>query len=601
MKHTKVLLYGNIGYVDQDFLKHAFHDVNVLILGETQVQQAFFSGVTILPFSGASKELYEVFDSYEFDQIVYFSEYLSYKNEVYGEVERLKSILEHCRKQENVKLLYIDGPFVDNGMYENTVIQRSIYNLIEEYSSIYDVDVKLLYTPYLYSLYYKRDYIHRMTESLIQMEQFEIFEHEDHIVPFIGMEDLADLVYKILDSWKTEKSGRHVLSVEDYFKVRMQDLVELMRNPNKKIKIEYGKDSFSILLPQSGVDIRKEYGWFQKYSILTEYSNLYNEYTKVDVFSKKVLKRSHTNQKSPIVFFRNFIEVFVLFIFVELLEFFTNAGSQFDALDFRLVLVAIVSIQYGAGLGVLASILVSIGFVFEYLIHGYNWHTLFYNLDSWMPIVIYLFVGSICGYFQMRKHDDYELLLHEKNKLEDKYNFTKQLYSDIILDKKVMKNEITAVRDGMGKIAAVMERLSKSKFSDIHESAKEIISEWFESGSVALFYFRKKKDGHYLFESTGIALADFPMMEHDLFQKGIFANTKAIADYPIYASLIHISKDLYALIRIEQVAPEHITLYDQNALVMLTKIIEAMMTKKYVQYLEEAPLQSNFFTYDYNI
>ncbi len=580
MKHTKVLLYGNVGYIDRAFLKKAFREVNVLILGESQLNQSFIPGVTILPFSGETREIYEVFDSYEFDQIVYFSNYLSYKREVFGEVERLKTLLELCRSQENVRFLYIDGPFVDSGIYENTVIQKSIYNLIEEYSSAYHVDIKLIYIPYLYSLHYKKDYIHQMTENLTQLDQFQIHEDPDHVVPFISLEDLADLVYKILDSWK---EGKHILAVEDPFKVPIHELVELMTNQNRDIRVQYGGEHFSILLPKSEVDVRKEYGWFPRYSILAEYRNLYNEYTKVGAFSKKVLKKKKGKSQGFPVYFRKMSEIFFWFLLVEFLQFFANTAGQLENLDFRLVLVAVVSIQYGAAFGILASVLASVGFVFSYLILGNNWHTLFYNLDSWMPIVVYLFVGSICGYFQMRKHDDFELLQYEKAKLEAKYHFKNQLYSDIILDKKMMKNEITSMRAGMGKISSVIEKLSKCGFSEIGEAVREIMNEWFETKSAEFYVFRKISDNQYEFERNVVDFKKFPEIEKEVFEAGFFANSSAIPDYPIYTSLIHIAKNLYGLIWIEQVPPEHITLYDRNTLLLLTRIIEPIMTKKYFQ------------------
>lgn len=590
MKHTKVLLYGNTGYIDRAFLKKTFRDTNVLIMGETNISHGLLTGVTILPFSGDSKEVYEVFDSYEFDQIIYFSEYLSYKNEVFGEVERLKTILELCRKQDKVKLLYIDGPFVDSGMYENDVIQRSIYNLIDEYAGVYGVDVKLLYIPYMYSLSYKKDYIHRMTESLVQLEMFNVHEHKDHIVPFISLDDLSNLLGKILDSWTP---GKCVMSVEDQFKVKISELVDVMSGSNQGIKINYGEVRFSTLLPKSEVDIRDRYGWFPKYSILSEYDTLFKEYTKVDVFSKKLPSKVKKKIDAPIQSIRKFLEVFGIFLLVEAVEQYTNAGGQYQSLDLRLVFVAIISIQYGAAYGIFSSLLVSLGFIFEYLITGNNWHTLFYNLDSWMPIIIYLFVGSICGYFQMRKHDDMELLQYEKTKLENKYNFTRKLYSDIIVDKKMMKNEITGMRDGMGRISQIMERLHKCEFLEMSEAAMDVLNEWFETDSVEIYLFKKNHNNHYIHEKGGVELSHFPLVETEVFRHGIFANSRAIADYPIYASLLNISKNLYGLIWIRHVDPEHISLYDRNSLQMLSKLIEAMMAKKYFDFMEKSEYCKN--------
>lgn len=580
MKHTKIFLYGNTGYINSAFIKRAFKKDSVLILGKTDTLSNIGLGVTVLPYSGERKEVISVFDSYEFDQIVYFSEYLSYKHEVMGEVERLKLFLDCCKKQQGAKFLYITGPQIENGIYDNRVIQKTIRKMLIEYIEVYNVDIKILTLPFLYSLNYKQDYFYKLFENFISGVNYTIYERKDHIIPCISMEDLSELVYKIFDSWNL---NYRFYSAQDEFQVTLEQIVVESQKCMPNIDITYGKNKFDIVIPKSDINLRTELGWFMHYSILSEIETICSEQLKSTTIHRQNKKKKRFFSSTGFIALRKPVEIIILFFLVEIVEKYTNSSAQFANLDLRLVFVALVSTYYGAGAGIFGALLAAFGFILAYILDSNNWHTLFYNVESWMPVVIYLFVGAICGYFQMRKNDDLELVRVERDKLKDKFTFTQQLYSDIVLDKKMMKNEITGMRDGMGRIVTIVEKLEASTCKDIQKCACNILNEWFETDNARIYLLDKDNKGGWKTVEGGIRFSDYPILEREILKYGFWANQNGLHNYPIYASMIRISKEISAVIWISMVDPEHITLYDINGLKMLTRLIESAMVKKYFE------------------
>ncbi|MDB8661632.1 hypothetical protein PNU94_08010 [Streptococcus anginosus] len=81
----KILLFGNTGYVTKEFIQTAFSKDTVYLLGETHLKSSKKLKLTVFP---KTKEaiLVEVLRTYQFDQILYLSNLLTYKNQRVGEL-----------------------------------------------------------------------------------------------------------------------------------------------------------------------------------------------------------------------------------------------------------------------------------------------------------------------------------------------------------------------------------------------------------------------------------------------------------------------------------------------------------------------------------
>ena len=73
----EVLLAGNTGYVTETFIEESFPECDVVVLGNEMLKSNRKKNILSCPFIKDEKELKEIFETYEFERIVYFSNYLT--------------------------------------------------------------------------------------------------------------------------------------------------------------------------------------------------------------------------------------------------------------------------------------------------------------------------------------------------------------------------------------------------------------------------------------------------------------------------------------------------------------------------------------------
>ena len=90
----EVLLAGNTGYVTETFIEESFPECDVVVLGNEMLKSNRKKNILSRPFIKDEKELKEIFETYEFERIVYFSNYLTMHGRMTGELEQLRQILQ---------------------------------------------------------------------------------------------------------------------------------------------------------------------------------------------------------------------------------------------------------------------------------------------------------------------------------------------------------------------------------------------------------------------------------------------------------------------------------------------------------------------------
>ena len=70
----KVLLAGNTGYVTEEFVEEAFPECQVMVLGNKMIKTVRRRELISRPFPRTELELGDIFRTYEFEAVVYFSD-----------------------------------------------------------------------------------------------------------------------------------------------------------------------------------------------------------------------------------------------------------------------------------------------------------------------------------------------------------------------------------------------------------------------------------------------------------------------------------------------------------------------------------------------
>lgn len=106
----KLLVTGNIGYITTEFIEEAFPECQILLLGETEQKSNRNKSLSVYPMPKTEEEFKDIFKTYEFEGVIYFSNYLTFHGTMEGEIETLHKLLHYYKGNLNSRLLYITGP-----------------------------------------------------------------------------------------------------------------------------------------------------------------------------------------------------------------------------------------------------------------------------------------------------------------------------------------------------------------------------------------------------------------------------------------------------------------------------------------------------------
>lgn len=204
----KLLVTGNIGYITTEFIEEAFPECQILLLGETEQKSNRNKSLSVYPMPKTEEEFKDIFKTYEFEGVIYFSNYLTFHGTMEGEIETLRKLLHYYKGNLNSRLLYITGP---DSLYEDTtgktLMVRSAEEFCRQYGELHQIAVKILRVPYLYSGTYEEDYFFKLFSTVINKKQITFEEAPAQEMHFLALSDLGDLLYKIFDNWGEESSS----------------------------------------------------------------------------------------------------------------------------------------------------------------------------------------------------------------------------------------------------------------------------------------------------------------------------------------------------------------------------------------------------------
>lgn len=191
----RVLLVGNTGYITKEFVQEAFPESEVFIMGNSLLKTERKKHLNVRPFPERDEELEDIFHTYDFELMVYFSNYITFHGTMEGEAEKLRKVLSYCKRSKEIHVIYLTGPEAGYvATTGKTLLVRGAENLCCQYGKMYQIPVKIVRIPYLYSGVYKEDYFYKMFAAIRSGEPVEI---QDNALNLTGMCPMI-LMLKIL-------------------------------------------------------------------------------------------------------------------------------------------------------------------------------------------------------------------------------------------------------------------------------------------------------------------------------------------------------------------------------------------------------------------
>lgn len=581
----KLLVTGNIGYITTEFIEEAFPECQILLLGETEQKSNRNKSLSVYPMPKTEEEFKDIFKTYEFEGVIYFSNYLTFHGTMEGEIETLRKLLHYYKGNLNSRLLYITGP---DSLYEDTtgktLMVRSAEEFCRQYGELHQIAVKILRVPYLYSGTYEEDYFFKLFSTVINKKQITFEEAPAQEMHFLALSDLGDLLYKIFDNWG---EGSACLQVPQVFHFTFQQFGERLAQMFPAANITY----LSEVLIRDGISddhvLRNEYGWFPKISLLEDLTEIYEDYCE---------KTNHKTRKIDVV--KTFLkvhdkivkiaELLLTFFVFEALNRVAGNQVQFQMIDLRLVYIVLFSSLYGINYGLAAAGLETLSLLAAYTKTGIGWTTLFYEPSNWIPFIFYFAVGAVCGYIRLKNRDNIQFMKEENKLILDKFLFMREMYQETLSDKRQYKKQILGSRDSFGKIFDITKKLDIILPQELFIETLHVMESVLENHTFAIYSVGKNKSyGRLEIASQGmtdvlkksICLDDYLEAKETIVSGKVWVNRNFLDGYPMYMNGIHKDGELVMLIFIQEVGNEQLSLYYLNLFQILCGLVETALLR----------------------
>ena len=581
----EVLVVGNTAYVDDDFCAKAFPGDHVKVVAAAEARRDESS-----PYASWNELLQHLEQAYEFDRVVYLSNFLTPHTDTVGDIELLRSVFRACMGRR-VQLLYVAGPAGAEGASDAAgrtgkgIIARAANDLCRHYAAHEGVQAKILRAPFLYAASSALDdpFLVPLFDACLT-GSVALQGAEDVPFPLLCAEELAVLVRRIFDSWD---ASFETLDVADTFHHTSGEVGEALKALFPGLSVAYG-DSAGYALPVSDI-IRVRYGWFQRYDLLRDLSTIQAHWDAGRAGKVNPLRAAIDRiqmRTLPI----KCLETGVAWILFEALDHLFSQSAQLNVLDYRLLYVVLIGTLYGLDFGLVAALLASIGLAVSYFTqYGYTFQGLFYEPSNWLPFIAYFVVGAVCGYVQLRNSEAIKVERDQNELVRNRNTFLTQLYHDAIEDKRAYKRQIVGRHDSFGKIFAVTQELDVLNPRDIYRKCCELLGEILDNDTVTIYHVSGESFTRLVAASPAIsgdalrslALDDLKAMMDGEDRSGLWVNRKLVPGLPMFAYVMERDGAPAVFIFVRRAAEGQMTLYYQNLFRILCGLVESALGRAF--------------------
>lgn len=587
----EVLLVGNTDFITKQWIQHAFPRDHVVI-AEREGTIDGNDRLRIVNMSDANT-LAETLTTYEFDRIVFFSENLTPRSDRDGDLGTLRRFL-HAIRNRQTQMLMVSGPeskftYPENADVRDTsksLMSRASEELCLYYARTYRLEAKIIRSPYLYAS--DRNGVTAYFNHLFEQAEsgtLSFCEQKNQQTCFLCADDLAELIYRMFDDWTAESE---IFDVPNVFNFTYGDLADVISAAFPGLSVTFGEDRPQGY-PADNHVLRLRYGWSPRYSLKQDLPPVLQRW--------KEARAQEQSGKHPIWdFLRNHskpwisFEICVTFILEELLRTAVQGDSQLGTVDLRLFFVVIVGTMYGMNAGVFAAALACAGMALSYASNGASFAPLFYDTSNWLAFVVYFVAGAVCGYVQMRNRENLRFMRDENSLLRERLAFLRDLYHDVLDDRRMLRGQIIGRRDSFGKMYAMARELDEVLPRKLYYTTIRIMQDTLGGDSFGIY--RIDNGGRFahlmaaspqtesLF-SKSVLLENYANIVTALDHGGLWVNRNLEQNLPMYAAGVRADGKLAVVIVLAKAQPDQMNLYFQNLFTIMCGLVESAMVRAF--------------------
>lgn len=264
--------------------------------------------------------------------------------------------------------------------------------LAQEYFDNVGLDVSVVQVPCLYGDDLPPKLVEISRDALIKNK---ITIEKTNIVEILHIDDFCDFFVDALNDCDNLFDKRYVL-LQGSFPLELDSFVQLLKDRYNGVEISYleneRKIKDKIIADSKRINI-----------------NSRNGFKDVDALLKKSEERVYEkglNKKKSIG--GSILKLGILAFLFAIISVYTvlaPSGAELQYIDFRFIFIVFAALIFGENYGYLAAGLCSVLFVFEKLYNGTAWYTLFYNVNNWITVIVYIVSAMVLGMILSRQEN----------------------------------------------------------------------------------------------------------------------------------------------------------------------------------------------------
>ncbi len=603
---AEILICGKTEIFTEEALTKLAESCRVVIAGKSNLGKKR-KNVIKYKISIMDEQFQQLFAAHSFQAVFFVGGYADGGNGTFGELQKLERVMNICRDFQVDKAVVLSS--IDSCNYlidnrgESDVRKKSYYSdhsfgagQLEESCSFFQdrlgVKTIIIRVPYLADSRNEFNFLGGVFQKLYEEEEILFPYHRETPVDFLSLSDLTELMLEITE--ETEDEGAVYSAVSGYH-YAYGDLENMLRLAVPDAHIIYEKYPYMAELPGYPAELRKKYGFIPMDNVMENIGAYYGAYIEEAQKENKgwfgKISRFLKKKGKGIL---KYAELVIVFIIAEIISNYTSNSVYFKFVDVRLFYILIMGTIYGMNTGLLAALLEGLALAREYLLMGMSGTILFYNIENWIPFVIYLMAGSITGHIRDKKDTALVFVKREYDLLRDKYLFLNKVYHGALENKGEFKKQILGFKDSFGKIFDAVQKLDSELPERIFYVGLKVLEDILENHTIAIYSMDSRQQFGRLAVCSNsllktlmksIRISEYQQVYDAAIKKEVWKNSDLIPGLPMYACGIFQGDSMVLLVMIweakaEQYGMRYMNIFQIMCGLVQTSFLRAMDYEK---------------------
>lgn len=494
---STVLITGKTSLFSAERLESIADDNTVVISGADAAYDGKVKSIHAYQAVPSEERFTQLFDVYNFDAVWYISGYTDGGEGSFGEMKMLDRALSDAAKTKTAKFILLSTVETQNAIAHYSSMDGSVtysypdsrvFNAaqMEDMGRFYaqneGMKVITLWIPYVVDQLNIGNSVSELFCNVYEHKPIVFPHHRDDRIDILSAQDLAELLLEITEETEDDTAGYFAVSGYSH---TYGDLETALRRIEPTLTVKYKEIPSEIYWPDYPVELRRKYGFVPLHDMLPQLGECYRRYVE-EVYKKKESFVSRAVKWLWSDAFK-YIELILLFFLTEWIAEFTSSSVYFRFVDVRLAFIMIMGCVHGIKLGIAAAIMEAVILILNYFGMEISGTLLFYNIENWIPFIVYLMAGVIPGYVRDRTHEEIKETKGEYDLLRDKYLFLSNAYHGAIQNKRDFKRQILGFKDSFGKIFNAVQKLDDDLPQSVFLDGLRVMEDILENRSVAIY------------------------------------------------------------------------------------------------------------------